>query len=256
MRGELDGRQKSEVYASIALHNLELDFGIVRETIAAKAAGDLDAYLQSLPNRFPTLHLPKPDGQRVPTIVQKQTIRSHTQRDYDLRRRRWQPSDEANIVLILPCSQEKPYTRSSSFRAVYSYLERKLRPRSLERVDIVFLSGLYGPVPEAHVYEDPVTTYDFLLHKKDTVGISEISKRLSAFIERFESNYERIVAYSTQPAYRKAIDLAFSGQERVQLLPERGRMGRPAFYKVENLENLVEVLRSHLGRKKGKGRQV
>jgi len=255
MRGELEGRQKSEVYASIALHNLELDFGIVRETMAAKAAGDLDAYLQSLPSRFPTLHLPRPDGRRATTTEQKQTIRSHTRKDYDLRRRRWQPNEEAKVVLILPCSQEKPYTRSSSFRAVYSYLERELRAGDIDQIDFVFLSGLYGPVPEAHAYEEPVTTYDFLLHKKDAVGISEISKRLSAFIKRFGSSYEQIVAYSTQPAYRKAIELAFAGQESARLLPERGRMGRPAFYKAENLENLGEVLRSHLGRKGMKGEQ-
>ncbi|HZS09265.1 MAG TPA: DUF5591 domain-containing protein [Blastocatellia bacterium] len=249
MAGKLEGRQKSEVYAAIALHNLELDFEIVREAAEAKTAEGLEEYLQSLPLRFPKLHLPKPDRLRVQTSARKQTIRSHTRDDYDLRRRRWKPSDKSKIALILPCSQEKPYTESKSFRAVHTYLKETLGTRKLGRIDLIFLSGLYGPVPEIHVHEEAVSTYDFLLHKKDAVGISEISRRLSGFIKRFGDHYVKVIAYSTQPAYRKAIDLAFSGQERVRLLPEKGRMGRPAFYKKENLDGLSEALKGCLSRR-------
>jgi hypothetical protein len=116
----------------------------------------------------------------------------------------------------------------------------------LAQIELIFLSGLYGPVPEAHVHEEPVTTYDFLLHKKDTIGTAEVSKRLSSLLDRFSDYYSQVVAYSTQPAYRRVIELAFMGRENVKLLPEKGRNVRTSFYKTENIEDLTKFLKIHL----------
>jgi tRNA-guanine family transglycosylase len=243
----IDGRQKSEVYAAIALHNLELDLAIMQEAVDAKTSGTLEKYIQTLPKRFPRLHLPKPDSKCGYTpVAGQQTIRNHSCSDYDLRRRRWKPNEGTKIALILPCSREKPYTRSRSFRAVYTHLESSLEEVELAQIELIFFSGLYGPVPEAHVFEEPVTTYDFLLHKKDTIGTAEISKRLSSFLDRFSNHYNQVVAYSTQPAYRRAVELAFMGREDVKLLPEKGRNVRTSFYKAENIEDLTKFLKLYL----------
>lgn len=245
MAGELVGRQKSEVYAAIALHNLEVDFEIVEEATIAKSEQKLDAYLQSLPQRFPTLHLPRPDKLQIQESARENLVRSHTRNDYDLRRCRWKPKKERKIALILPCSQEKPYTSSKSFRFVQAFLRETLGEENLRQVDIIFLSGLYGPVPEMHTGKDAVLTYDFLLHKKDTVGISEISKRLSDFIKTHSGHYKQLIAYSTQPSYRKAVSLAFAGHNQVRLLPNKGRMGRASFYKTDNLAALSQVIKNY-----------
>jgi 7-cyano-7-deazaguanine tRNA-ribosyltransferase len=244
MAGELIGRQKSEVYAAIALHNLEVDFDIVEEARNANDDQRLDAYVQSLPQRFPTLHLPRPDKLQIQESARKNLVRSHTRNDYDLRRRRWKPKKERKFALILPCSQEKPYTRSKSFRVVQSALRETIGEDNLQQVDIIFLSGLYGPVPEMHAEEEAVSTYDFLLHKKDTVGISEVSKRLSDFIKTHSNHYKQFIAYSTQPAYRKVLSLASAGYSQVHLLPNKGRMGRAAFYKTDNLVDLSQAIKS------------
>lgn len=244
MDGRLEGRQKSEVYAAIALHNLELDLGIWKDAVAAYKSGELKEYVAGLPLRFSTLRLPNADRERVKALVNSGAIRQHRREDYDLRTRQWKPDPVREVLLLLPCSQEKPYTRSASFKKVWKHLGEAMG-QDRDRLEVIFLSGLYGPVPLAQVEEEAVMTYDFILHGRDADGISAISKRLADFLEKHGQRYRGVVFYVSQPAYRRAIELARPKDTPVSLLP-KGRLGRLAFYKRENLEALARALKECL----------
>jgi hypothetical protein len=250
MAGDVKERQKSEVYAAIALHNLEIDLGILAGAKQAQEATALSDYIEELPHRYPKMRWPKLERERIQTLIRENPIRQHSRNDYDLRRRKWEPNPQCRVALILPCSQEKPYTKSQSFRAVDKYLEKSLEPSEYRRIEMVFLSGLYGPVPEAHVHDEPILTYDYLLHHMDAAGIAAVSKRLLDFIVRYNNQYTQVIAYITQPAYRKVVSLAIAEQTNTILLPKEGRMGRFSFYKQENLAYLSAELKNHLRRRR------
>ncbi len=226
---------KSEVYAAIALHNLELEYQVLRETTSALRENRLDAYLENFSVRFPDLLRPGKAKAPKPEIV------SHRREDFDLRqqRHRFKPREDT-VLLVLPCSQEKPYTSSSSFKRVWKHLEAKLG-LDVARLEVVFLSGLYGPVPMAFVENTEIVTYDFLLHGRDAVSIAHGAKRLDDFMEKYGAQFRGVVAYVSQPAYRSVIQQA-KAQKNLELLPKTGRMGRNAFYKAENLEALSQHL--------------
>lgn len=268
----LDGRsatrEKSEVYAAIALHNLEMDYRLLAESTLAAQQGRLAELLVELTRRYPTLKWPEwlKDGQETKdtkgSITHSAThsiqslasssepesgpskIRRHTAEDFDLRRRRWQPDHTKDILLILPCSQEKPYTESRSYQSLNRFLTRQFGGNWSARVQLVFLSGLYGPVPEKYVHEDALTTYDFRLHRRDIRGIARISERLGAFIDRHHNVFTTMTAYVTQPPYRQAVRQVCHIYPDLKLLPERGRLGLSSFTKSDCLRTLADAIHS------------
>ncbi len=203
LRGERPGR-KSAVYAALALHNLEMDLRLFQEASEALRAGVLNAFLRELPRRFPSLRWPEPH-RRTKKIVR--VVRHHSPDDFDLRRIQWQPSPEKRVLLLLPCSKEKPYTVSSSFRRVWRVVEESLGEKA-NAVQVVFLSGLYGPVPLEHAEEEAVVTYDFRLHPADKEGIARVARRLEELFHRVQAHFDLMVAFVPSPAYRKAVQRA------------------------------------------------
>lgn len=199
LRGKRPGR-KSAVYAALALHNLEMDLLLFREALEALRAGSLDAFLQDLPRRFPTLRWPEVDRKAPKGFP---IVRPHTPDDFDLRKREWRPAPGKEILLILPCSKEKPYTASRSFRRLWKKVEEELRGQE-KRIQVVFLSGLYGPVPLEMAEEEAVTTYDFRLHPADAEGIARAAGRLEAMLHRVGSGFRGMAAFMPSPAYREA----------------------------------------------------
>lgn len=239
MEGRVPG-SKSAIYAAIALHNLEMDDQLLAEVKEAQSSGSLGRLIEQLPERYPAMRAPR-TGVTPPA---KPLVRVHNRKDYDVRMKRWRPTPGARVMLLLPCSQEKPYTASNSFRRVQNHLRTALGEAHLAQVDIVFISGLYGPVPQQHVSEPAVLTYDFLLHRANSAGICIVADRLTDFLKTHGAKYQGVVAYVNQLAYRKVLQRA-SHHHPLTLRPQ-GRMGQAAFYKRENLDDLVEQLRPYL----------
>ena len=247
----LDGRvprsRKSAVYAAIALHNLGVDMRLLDEALAAREAGSLDAFLRELSRRYPQVRWPKEAKQPRLFVVSPSfgTVREHHPDDYDLRARAWEPEEGKRVLLFLPCSQAKPYTRSRSFGYVWRHVLEALG-REVERVQVVFISGLYGPVPMRHVEEDAVSTYDFLLRRWDAAGVARVAERLADFLRRYGPRFDAVVAYLTRPAYRSALKRAARMvRMQVTLIPETAE--RMRFYNEANMTALTDVLQEALG---------
>jgi len=200
LRGRRPGR-KSAVYAALALHNLEMDLDLFREAAEAQRTGRLSAFLQDLPRRFPTLRWPKAGASSRSVFP---AVRPHAPDDYDLRHRPWRPSPEKRILLLLPCSQEKPYTASRSFQRVWRAVEQALGEEA-RRIQVVFISGLYGPVPLEEAGEEAVLSYDFRLHRADREGIARVAERVEALLQRTDGAFRLRVAFCPSPAYREAV---------------------------------------------------
>lgn len=244
----MEGRKaglRSEVYAAIALHNLEQDFVLLNRANEALINNELSEYIEEVSSRFEgarkLLAALKAEDTTcdLKQVTVHQGIRMHKPEDFDIQERNYTP--QKPICLLLPCSQEKPYTNSQSFRFIWKNLGDSIE--RMDNIEIVFLSGLYGPVPEGYVEEDAVTTYDFLLHHYDQQGIERIAARLSQFLDENKQYFETIVAYMTLPAYRKAVRLVKKNHPELLVLPETKRLGQASFYKKENLYQLIECLR-------------
>ena len=75
----------------------------------------------------------------------------------------------------------------------------------IDEIQVVFISGLYGPVPIEDVHEDPIVSYDFLLHPADKEGIDRIAERIAAFWEKYGHLFPIKVAFCPIYAYRQAL---------------------------------------------------
>lgn len=227
---EAERGTKSPVYGAVALHNLEVDLAILREAERRTAAGELWDYLQELVEAHPRLKkvLEYLEGKRRVTLAPGREIKNDPEA-FDWRRTGWRP--QAEVLLLVPCAAEKPYTQARSVRPVLEAV------RGLP-VDVVFLSGLYGPVPLEFVEHPAVLAYDFLLRKGDKESYRRIRERLLPLL----GFYRHRVAYLAPPAYREVVQGL-----PVTLLPKKAK-GLYTGRRKENLAELRQVLESALER--------
>jgi predicted RNA-binding protein len=73
------------------------------------------------------------------------------------------------------------------------------------RIQVVFVSGLYGPVPLEEATEEAVISYDFRLHPTDREGIARVAERLEALLQRMDGVFRFRAAFCPSPAYREAV---------------------------------------------------
>ncbi len=259
------GVQKSRLYADIALHNLELDFEIVRNTQLALHAGELsdflvehaassshiyallpglathDERLRTALTRVSVLIAP-----RVPQRVAQQerppvrTISTRYMPDsFDVLKRSYRPPQGKRIVLFIPCSGGKPYSSSRSHRLIANRLS-VLGP-SVAAIHKITLSGLYGPVPEECETLPEILGYDFRLDPSDLNQIELIAERLQRYLERFGDCYEAIIGYATSRAYRSVLDQVARQVPTLGVLPEPLRARRLSeFFRREHVSALVD----------------
>jgi 7-cyano-7-deazaguanine tRNA-ribosyltransferase len=219
--------QKSRVYAAVALHNLEMDFNLFEEAAREQKAGTLEGFLHTLAQTHPRLTplMAALEGKQTsPPAIQPIPL-TNDPKSFDWRRTGWQP--KARVLLLIPCSQEKPYIKSRSAKAVLRVIDGL-------PVDVVFLSGLYGPVPLDFVQDPAVLSYDFLLQKGDLESYLRIRDRLLPLLKL----YPHQVAYLAPPAYREVVK-----ELGVTLLPVDNR-SRFSHYHHKNLELLRNTLES------------
>lgn len=248
MDGDKKG-YKSEVYAALALHNLEYDFRLFHEALEAQAVGELSTFLEKIGRQFKSarplwLAMQGEESKQAKPSINELPIRTHKPEDFDVRNKDYHPFPHKSICLILPCSQEKPYSSSQSFQFIWKKILEALGMEAIETVEVVFLSGLYGPVPIQYSEEEAVKTYDYLLHHHNQSGVQRVAQRLTDFLSTYQECFEYMVCYVTLPAYRKAVELAGRSHPVLHILPIDGRKGRTAFYRPENINQLIPALKT------------
>jgi len=274
IQGEHGTHFKSEYYAQIAHHNFELysrqmqqvrdaiDEGRLLERVANFAQGKniVEKALKRAQLHNPELReqladigyeglVAGPDDETFQTKLssflegvedttrKKRTISlKHGPNDFDiLQRDDYQPPGEADVLLILPCSQEKPYSKSRTHQAVISRLEDYR-----ERYHKVSISGLYGPVPEDFEKADPVMSYEYVLTTADDDQVELVANRLARYLNRYGEQFDQILAYTTNKAYRRAIDKAFNRYGRGEIYPSDPRaLQLTEHFRSENIDELV-----------------
>ncbi len=275
IEGEHGTHFKSEYYAQIAHHNFELysrqmqqvrdaiDEGRLLERVANFAQGKniVEKALKRAQLHNPELReqladlgyeelVAGPDDETFQTKLcsflegvedttrKKRTISlKHGPNDFDiLQRGDYQLPSEADVLLILPCSQEKPYSESRTHQAVISRLEDYR-----ERYHKVSISGLYGPVPEDFEEAEPVMSYEYVLTTADDDQVELVADRLVRYLNLYGEQFDQILAYTTNKAYRRAIDTAFDRYGRGEIHPSDPRaLQLTEHFRRENIDELID----------------
>lgn len=275
IEGEHGKRFKSEYYAEIAHHNFELygrQMQQVREAIeqnrlleeVAEFARNKDIVEKGL--KRAQLHDPVlrdrleaagfdglvagpdtltfqskltgfHDGVDDKTRKKRTISLKHGPSDFDIfQYDDYQPPQTASILLILPCSQEKPYSESRTQQAVLSPLEDYNN-----KYHKISLSGLYGPVPAEYEEYEPIMSYEYVLTTVDKDQVELISSRLVRYLERYGDQFDHILAYTTSKAYRRAIDQAFNRFGRGEIYPSDPQaLQLTEHFRRANIDELVE----------------
>ncbi len=259
-----NGHYKSKYYGDIALHNLEMDFQIVRETRQAIAEDSLQEYLVEHARKFPetspaldiitqyddslligltrtTVAIPQKPAPDARTVSLEYTPDS-----FNILLNGYHPPEDKRILLVIPCSGGKPYSVSRSHRFVTERLAQALSEKAM-LVHKVTLSGLYGPVPEENETNPAVLGYDFRLEPTNTSQITLVADRLATYLERYGEHYVACFGYATSRAYRMALELAARRVPRLQVLPRKPKARRlTEFFRKENAGELIEHILSVL----------
>lgn len=260
------GHYKSKYYGDIALHNLEMDFKVVKDTRDAIEADSLQDYLIQHTEKFAKLRsvlniIAKEDDslqfrltRTVVSMPQKQELNldervvslKYTPDDFNILNNGYYPPEEKRVLLVIPCSGGKPYSKSRSHRLIKERLDQSLDEKTI-LVHKVTLSGLYGPVPDECEDEAAILGYDFRLEPFNTAQIALIAERLVAYLDRYGKHYVACIGYATSRAYRTALQLAATRLSYLQVLPVKPKTQRlTEFFRKENVAELVEQVISAL----------
>lgn len=265
---QASGHFKSKYYADIALHNLELDLGVLKETQKAIEHDSLDDHIIQVAREIPRMQttllalgmhdkklaqkasrsihaLPTPT-----TIIREASPHyislSYTPDDFNINSNGYKPANKKPILLIIPCSREKPYSASHSHKYLINYLEKSI-PNWQQQIDKVTLSGLYGPVPQVCEIEPAVMDYDFRLTSSNRAQIDECVQRLRNFLERYGDYYKYWIAYGTSNAYRMVFERTAHQYECLEIFPRiPKRRTLQEFFKTQNVGELVKYLEERL----------
>ena len=262
------GYYKSKYYADIALHNFELDLGILNATRKAINSESLDEYLIKISKEVPRMgaaliaialedkslkqkasqvikpvaKLPSDDANNSASFISLE----HKPDDFNINANGYKPVGNKPILLIIPCSREKPYSESQSHKYLSSHLEKSI-PDWKEMIDKVTLSGLYGPVPYQFEHAPQILAYDFRLTSSNRNQIDKCTNRLVDFLERHGSSYEYCIAYGTSNAYRTVFDKTVKKFSRLKIFPEKPKARRlNEFFRTKNITELSHFLKNVL----------
>jgi 7-cyano-7-deazaguanine tRNA-ribosyltransferase len=266
-------KYKSEYYAAIALHNLELDFAIVNRTEEAISSDDLISLLVEMGKKIPdlgdALEYLSTDDQRLYTQINK-TINGPTKyhelefgnllsngksNGHSISLKftpesfqipdSYCPPEDKNVLLIIPCSSKKPYSSSRTHRFLYQKIKERF-DKDHPRIHKVTLSGLYGPVPEEFEMEEAILRYEFQLLPQNSLQIDLLAERVIDYLEKFEDHYDGIYAYATSLAYRSVIESVLEKNKKLTLYPQQPKQRKlTEFFRNSNVNELLEALNQH-----------
>lgn len=232
---------KSEVYAFLALHNLEIEY---REIEAVKAAikkntllDYVRAYAERANHRGILLRAYEAaTGEIVARTPGRKVSLELTRESFGITDT-YRPPAEKDVLVLLPCTKDKPYKSARSHLAIRSALNKNVR------IHIVTISGLYGPVPEELEEEPEVLQYDYVLSPEAKEQSQAVTGRLIDYLKRFGTHYRMIVAYVTTRAYRQVVKQALRSYGRGVLLPQAPKeQTSKEFLRYENIGELQRAL--------------
>ncbi len=259
---KVNGRFKSEFYAYIAMHNLNLHIRELEQSIQAAKNGYLEKHLveftnkhihqgkplEALCNEFPELK--KKLGRIVHAVVKRKPKEKHNislkykHTDFTIPKNYKVPKKE-RILLLFPCSKEKPYSTSQTYGRISAAVQENLNGTS-KKIHFVVLSGLYGPVPLEYDSRPEVKNYDYVLTFRNHVGIELVGGRLAEYLKIHGERFDYIVAIAASKPYRKAILIGVEGFENAQVFPKHklsASTGRTAQIQ-QGLEECMGFLKS------------
>ena len=259
------GLHRIECYARIALHNFEMmarfteqiRHGIIAgeplESLLAYADGrtNINAELDWLANndeQFANRYartVSKPISNDVqltlfddPKPVINTVSLNYTPNSFRLPDNYSPPTDKC-VLLILPCSQAKPYSSSRIYNTVNNRLQSEFGSR-WSRIHQVTLSGLYGPVPQEFESDPRVLNYDFMFNRANHGQFDLLIERLVGYITTYSNYYELCVGYTLFNFYRKVYNESVKQCPSLNLIPS-GLGARFAYGTY--IEELVEILK-------------
>jgi 7-cyano-7-deazaguanine tRNA-ribosyltransferase len=263
-----NGVYKSKYYSDIALHNLEMDFEILSNTREAIKNELLQEYLVEYTHKNPQLLslvelLSKSDQKlsklmsRTHKIVGKPKNSDDTPRiskvslrysslDFNILETDFKgPKKAKSILLLIPCSQGKPYSTSRTHRFITKVLLENLEKKS-SIIHKVTLSGLYGPVPEEYEKLQQVMEYDFQLQSYDYKQIEMVTERVDQYITKYSNHYSLLLGYATSKAYRTVLENVAKKNKDFRLFPRSLHNRRlTEFFRTRNIEELIKFIQSH-----------
>ena len=278
------GKYKSEFYADIALHNLEMDYKTLNTMAEAiKADESMEALVQhaeSNPEISRALEWLATKDDVLKTRIRRTVFVRERRTAYDPTHDRqltflkdepremasstisrseptislsytpdsfripedYRPPQNKQILLIIPCSADKPYSRSRTHRILMDRLLKAFGAK-VNLIHKVTLSGLYGPVPEEFETEEAVLRYEFRLVPQDYKQTLLCTQRIRAYLEKYSQHYDLRVGYATSLAYRTVLQEVAKSHSDFILLPKNPKKRRlTEFFRIPNINELIETL--------------
>lgn len=162
----------------------------------------------------------------------------HTPSSFNVLSLEHQPDPSKEILLVIPCSKQKPYSDSRTHRAIFDRLE-PVR----EKIHKLTISGLYGPVPQEYETDAPVLEYNYVLAPQDEHQIELVTDRLIAYLTRYGDQFNQIAGYATSKTYRRVIERAFDEVGRGAVYPtEPEALMLREHFRETNISELVQNL--------------
>jgi tRNA-guanine family transglycosylase len=258
----VNGRFKSEFYAHIAMHNLNLHVGELKEAVQAAKSGCLEEHLiefannrihqgkplEALSTEFPELK--KRMGRTIHAVVRPKARAKHNvslkykSKDFEIPDN-YEVPKRHRILLLFPCSKEKPYSVSQTYKRISTAVNENLNGAG-KKIHFVVLSGLYGPVPLKYDRRPEIKNYDYVLTFRNHAGIEQVGERLAQYLKDHGKKFDHIVAFAASKPYRKAILKGIHGFDNAHVFPKHkstSSTGRTAQFQ-QGLEQCIEFLTS------------
>ena len=160
---------------------------------------------------------------------------------FNILAQQYEPPTEEDVLLLIPCSQKKPYSKSRT----HSVLQNKLGSR-YDRIHKVTVSGMYGPVPEYKEDTDPVIGYEYMLAKEDTAQQELVTNRVTEYLDKYGDRDDHIVGYVASTNYRTVIENAIEAYGRGTVFPKDPRALRlTEHFRNSNIQQLLDYLDEH-----------
>ena len=261
---KIEGMYKSECYAYVAVHNFILQLNTMADIRKALQADSLVDYILEFAEKHEKARvslqyyaglantpLARAASRVQFTPIQKEIpkpsriVSLNVSPEAFTLPEDYVPPRDKKTLLILPCSYEKPYTVSRSFKFVESSLKTSLNG-NYDKIHIVFISGLFGPVPIEFAQQPPLTTYDYHLTTRNKSGIQRVSQRLKNYVLKHKKHYDDMLAYVTSKPYRIAME-SLTKDVDIMILPPKIRGYSPhEFYKKENIYFLINTISANI----------
>lgn len=269
----LNGKEviKSDIYGIIALHNLSVQLNLIgelkkynpksrefKEWLVRYANSDnkllkVVAKLSTIDEDF--IDIATKFKLKLPKLSKGQFYaqRISLKRDptkFDITKTPYSVSPEKRVILILSCTPKKPYSKSTTHKLIFRYLQE--HGVDIKKIEKVTLSGMYGPVPQDFEKETSILEYDFVLSSRTPEEqITLVSTRLKEFLE-VHAKDKWVIAYIGGGPYRKIVQRVqkeLNGKVSIILLPDETQLKRRVNSEVRkktHLKTLVATLKGLL----------